>query len=119
MGLALGSMGCGWGPGIGHARVMLSWLQGLARCATRPSCLMPGGEQPPRPRCANASPDSVTPCAAEQIRESIKSLFPDRDCFTLVRPVADEAALRGLGTLPREELRPEFVQVGSGVQGRW
>ncbi|EFJ49543.1 hypothetical protein VOLCADRAFT_80671 [Volvox carteri f. nagariensis] len=59
------------------------------------------------------------------IRESIKSLFPDRDCVTLVRPVTDEEALRNLATLPREHLRPEFVEVGSSTGwegerlGRW
>ncbi|GLC47864.1 hypothetical protein PLESTB_000033800 [Pleodorina starrii] len=44
------------------------------------------------------------------IRESIKSLFPDRDCVTLVRPVADEEALRNLAVLPADQLRPEFAQ---------
>ncbi|KAG2501543.1 hypothetical protein HYH03_000050 [Edaphochlamys debaryana] len=48
--------------------------------------------------------------AKNMIRESIKALFPDRDCATLVRPVSDEAALRALGSLPQEQLRPEFVQ---------
>lgn len=43
-----------------------------------------------------------------QIRESIKSLFPDRDCFTLVRPVNDEDKLARLDTLPSADMRPEF-----------
>ena len=43
-----------------------------------------------------------------QIRESIKSLFPDRDCFTLVRPVNDEDALARLDTLGSSQMRPEF-----------
>ncbi|KAL4431144.1 hypothetical protein ABPG75_006400 [Micractinium tetrahymenae] len=43
-----------------------------------------------------------------QIRESIKSLFPDRDCFTLVRPVNDEDKLARLDTLAQGEMRPEF-----------
>ncbi|GIL52651.1 hypothetical protein Vafri_8448 [Volvox africanus] len=44
------------------------------------------------------------------IRESIKALFPDRDCVTLVRPVTDEEALRNLATLPHDQLRPEFAR---------
>lgn len=45
-----------------------------------------------------------------QIRESIKALFPDRDCATLVRPVNDEALLSKLDSVPKGQLRPEFVQ---------
>ncbi len=44
----------------------------------------------------------------KQIRESIKSLFPDRDCFTLVRPVNDEDELAALDTLDQRRMRPEF-----------
>lgn len=44
------------------------------------------------------------------IRESIKALFPNRDCFTLVRPVNDEDALANLDTLNSSQLRPEFRQ---------
>ena len=37
-----------------------------------------------------------------QIRRSIASLFPNRDCFTLVRPVNDEKQLQNLdGALAR------------------
>lgn len=39
----------------------------------------------------------------------------NRDCFTLVRPMHDEAALSAMDTLPREQLRPEFKQVGVGA----
>lgn len=45
-----------------------------------------------------------------QIRESIKALFPDRDCATLVRPVNDETLLSKLDSVPKAQLRPEFVQ---------
>ncbi|KAG2434077.1 hypothetical protein HXX76_007805 [Chlamydomonas incerta] len=48
--------------------------------------------------------------AKNMIRESIKCLFKERECVTLVRPVSDEAALRRLDTLPEEQLRPEFVE---------
>ena len=43
------------------------------------------------------------------IRKGIKSLFRDRACFTLVRPVTDEAQLQRLDELPRSALRPEFA----------
>lgn len=43
-----------------------------------------------------------------KIRESIKALFPDRDCFTLVRPVNEEDLLARLDSLPHTALRPEF-----------
>ncbi|MEW5298001.1 MAG: hypothetical protein WDW36_001166 [Sanguina aurantia] len=48
------------------------------------------------------------------IRASIRSLFPDRDCATLVRPLTDENKLAVLDIVPREQLRPEFRQ---GVDG--
>jgi hypothetical protein len=47
-----------------------------------------------------------------QIRDSIKSLFPDRDCHTLVRPMHDERALNHLDSLEPSQLRPEFSEVG-------
>nr|CAD1839225.1 unnamed protein product [Ananas comosus var. bracteatus] len=43
-----------------------------------------------------------------EIRESIRALFPDRDCFTLVRPLNNENELRHLDQIPLESLRPEF-----------
>lgn len=43
-----------------------------------------------------------------QIRDCIKAFFPDRDCFTLVRPVAQESQLQQLARLSQEELRPEY-----------
>lgn len=43
-----------------------------------------------------------------KIRESIKTLFPDRDCFTLVRPVNNEEDLGRLDSLSSSALRPEF-----------
>ena len=51
---------------------------------------------------------------APQIRDSIKSLFPDRDCYTLVRPMHDERALNHLDALDTSQLRPEFSQVQPG-----
>ena len=46
-----------------------------------------------------------------QIRDSIKALFPDRDCLTLVRPMGDEKMLAKLETLDPSQFRPEFQEV--------
>ncbi|XP_008776913.2 guanylate-binding protein 4-like isoform X1 [Phoenix dactylifera] len=46
--------------------------------------------------------------ARNEIRESIRSLFPDRECFTLVRPLNDENDLQRLDQIPLNRLRPEF-----------
>ncbi|XP_058107098.1 uncharacterized protein LOC131250797 isoform X3 [Magnolia sinica] len=43
-----------------------------------------------------------------EIRESIRSLFPDRECFTLVRPLNNENDLQRLDQISLEKLRPEF-----------
>lgn len=43
-----------------------------------------------------------------EIRESIRALFPDRECFTLVRPLNNENALQKLDRTPLDKLRPEF-----------
>lgn len=46
-----------------------------------------------------------------QIRTSIKSLFPKRDCFALVRPMEDEQQLARLETVATSQLRPQFQKV--------
>ncbi|KAL1809059.1 hypothetical protein ACET3Z_026049 [Daucus carota] len=46
--------------------------------------------------------------AKNEIRESIRALFPDRECFTLVRPSNNENDLQKLDQLPLNKLRPEF-----------
>ncbi|XP_047308377.1 guanylate-binding protein 3-like [Impatiens glandulifera] len=43
-----------------------------------------------------------------EIRESIRALFPDRECFQLVRPLTNESDLQRLEQIPLEKLRPEF-----------
>lgn len=43
-----------------------------------------------------------------QLRDVIKDLFRDRDCVTVVRPVAEEADLRNIQKLPYDSLRPQF-----------
>ncbi|GMH05476.1 hypothetical protein Nepgr_007316 [Nepenthes gracilis] len=46
--------------------------------------------------------------AKNEIRESIRALFPDRECFTLVRPLNNESELQRLDQIPLDKLRPEF-----------
>ena len=43
-----------------------------------------------------------------QIREVLRSLFRDRDCYTLVRPVTEEQDLQSMSSLPTGKLRQEF-----------
>ncbi|CAD7703213.1 unnamed protein product [Ostreobium quekettii] len=45
-----------------------------------------------------------------KIRRSIKTLFPQRDCCALVRPVSDEQQLKNLENVPQSQLRPEFTR---------
>lgn len=40
------------------------------------------------------------------IRDTISNAFPDRDCFTLVKPVIDEYKLQNLDNLEMDDLRP-------------
>ena len=44
------------------------------------------------------------------IRGMLRTFFKHRTCFTMVRPLTDEAALRNLETTGPEKLRPEFVE---------
>ncbi|KAK1412141.1 hypothetical protein QVD17_33144 [Tagetes erecta] len=46
--------------------------------------------------------------AKNEIRESIRALFPDRECFTLVRPLNEENELQRLDQIPLDNMRPEF-----------
>ncbi|KAI4296815.1 hypothetical protein L6164_036738 [Bauhinia variegata] len=43
-----------------------------------------------------------------EIRDSIRALFPDRECFTLVRPLNNENDLQRLDQISLDKLRPEF-----------
>ncbi|KAI4306435.1 hypothetical protein L6164_029712 [Bauhinia variegata] len=43
-----------------------------------------------------------------EIRDAIRALFPDRECFTLVRPLNNENDLQRLDQISLEKLRPEF-----------
>ena len=44
-----------------------------------------------------------------RVRKLIRTYFPERDCFTMVRPVEKEIDLQNLENLPNEELREEFL----------
>ena len=44
-----------------------------------------------------------------RVRSLIRTYFPDRDCFTLVRPVEEEKYLQNLQELSDDELRSEFL----------
>mmetsp|Transcript_9863 Transcript_9863/g.19696 ORF Transcript_9863/g.19696 Transcript_9863/m.19696 type:complete len:1553 (+) Transcript_9863:169-4827(+) len=46
--------------------------------------------------------------AKNRIRRMLTHFFPERDCFTMVRPVTDESLLQRLSETPSEKLRPEF-----------
>lgn len=46
--------------------------------------------------------------AKNKIRASIKAVFPDRQCHTLVRPVDDEAVIQQLDAVHPSKLRPKF-----------
>jgi hypothetical protein len=59
-------------------------------------------------RPLSAADGNASVKARNDIRESIKTMFPDRDCFSLVRPVAEEDQLMRLDAMPPEALRPEF-----------
>eukprot|EP00250_Pteridium_aquilinum_P003918 c14182_g1_i1 orf=303-3524(+) len=54
------------------------------------------------------SGDGKPIAAKNEIRDSIRALFPDRDCFTLVRPLNSERDLQRLDQIPFDSLRPEF-----------
>ncbi|ETW06675.1 hypothetical protein H310_02857 [Aphanomyces invadans] len=44
-----------------------------------------------------------------RIRQSLRTLFTQRECVTLIRPATDEDKLRNASELTDDELRPEFV----------
>ena len=45
-----------------------------------------------------------------RVRSLIRTYFPERDCFTLVRPVEEEKNLQNLQELSDDELRSEFIE---------
>ena len=44
------------------------------------------------------------------VRELIKTYFPERDCFTMVRPVENEKDLQKMNQLPENCFRKEFLE---------
>ena len=42
------------------------------------------------------------------VRRMLRSVFPEKDCVTLVRPIAEEEKLKDLSSVPWDELRDEF-----------
>ena len=45
----------------------------------------------------------------KKIRRALLNFFKDRECFTMVRPVAEESELKKLNTIPKNKLRKEFL----------
>ena len=45
-----------------------------------------------------------------RVRKLIRTYFPERDCFTMVRPVENEKDLQNLEYISNEELRTEFLE---------
>ena len=43
------------------------------------------------------------------VRDLIKTYFPERDCFTMVRPVENEKDLQKMNQLPENSFRKEFL----------
>ena len=56
------------------------------------------------------SSDNKNAAKRDHIRNILRKFFPNRDCFTLVRPVEEETDLQKLETLDYNELRHEFLQ---------
>ena len=54
--------------------------------------------------------DSEVIVEKNRVRNLIKAYFPDRDCFTMVRPVEKESDLQNLQNLPDDMLRKEFIE---------
>ena len=53
-----------------------------------------------------------------RVRSLIRTYFPERDCFTLVRPVEDEKNLQNLQALNDDELRSEFLEQAKNFRNK-
>ena len=53
-----------------------------------------------------------------RVRKLIRAYFPERDCFTMVRPVENEKDLQNLEFLPNEELRAEFLEQAENFRNK-
>ena len=56
----------------------------------------------------NGTSDTVE--EKNRVRNLIKSYFPEKDCFVMVRPVENEEDLQNLENIPNDKLRKEFVE---------
>ena len=64
--------------------------------------------------------DSSNPAAESKnrVRSCLREFFPERHCFTMVRPCTAENQLQNLDYLPNKSLRPEFVQQAAELRER-
>lgn len=62
--------------------------------------------------------DGRAAASKNRVRACLREYFPDRDCFTLIRPCTDEAQLQNLDTLPNKQLRPEFLEQAAVLRGK-
>lgn len=53
-----------------------------------------------------------------RIRSTLRAFFPERDCYTMVRPCTDEGQLQLLDTLADSQLRPEFLEQANELRTR-
>ena len=66
----------------------------------------------------NKAGDSDVIKEKNRVRDLIKTYFPDRDCFTMVRPVEKESDLQNLQNLPDELLRKEFLEQAQNFRNK-
>ena len=53
-----------------------------------------------------------------RVRKLIRTYFPERDCFTMVRPVEKEKDLQNLENLSNDELREEFLEQAENFRNK-
>ena len=53
-----------------------------------------------------------------KVRTLIRTYFPNRDCFAMVRPVEEEKNLQKLQFLPDDELRMEFLEQAKNFRNK-
>ena len=53
-----------------------------------------------------------------RVRTLIRTYFPERDCFAMVRPVEEEKNLQKLQYLPDEQLRVEFLEQAKNFRNK-
>ena len=53
-----------------------------------------------------------------RVRSLIRTYFPERDCFVMVRPVEEEKNLQKLQHLPDEQLRVEFLEQAKNFRNK-